>query len=118
MNYETLLMQQIYQTYDVDWMGDEIKDPSDLTRHHIIKREKNGESDVSNYALLTTDSHHLIHYLEENYHDCYVYLNNMFLELNRSLKPPTIEYYEKVKLILKKVKKDIKNKRRFASHKR
>ena len=42
----------------------------------------------------------------------------MFLELNRSLKAPTKEYYENVKIIIKKAKKDMKNKKRFGNHKR
>ena len=45
-----------------------------------------------------------------NYNKEYNYLNSKFLELNRSLKPPTIEYYEDVHRIIKSVKKRIKNK--------
>ena len=106
------LMMIIFNTNKVDWMGDEIKSLSDLTCHHIVKKEDGGESDISNYALLTISSHRLLHYLEDNYHNSYVYLNNKFLELNRSLKEPTIEFFEEIKRVLKKVKKDIKNNRR------
>ena len=102
----------IYETYEVDWMGDSFSDPSQLTRHHIIKRERGGENGVSNYALLTQKSHILLHYLEENYYKAYLLLNQLFLSLNRSLKPPTPEYYEKVRSVIKKVKKDIKNSKR------
>ncbi len=111
MNEDTKFMCKIYETYDVDWMGAPIKN-NNLTRHHIVKKEDGGESDVSNYALLTISSHRLLHYLEDNYHNSYVYLNNKFLELNRSLKEPTIEFFEEIKQVLKKVKKDIKNNRR------
>lgn len=112
MNQDVKLMLNIYETYDLDWMGDEIKDVNLLTRHHIIKKEDGGENGISNYALLTERSHHLLNYLEEN--DVYDFnlINNMLLELNRSLLPPTIEYYERMRSILKKVRKNIKNKRR------
>ena len=72
------IMTNIFNTYDVDWMGEKINDPSDLTCHHIVKKEKDGDSDISNYALLTSASHRLLHYLEDNYHDKYVYLNKIF----------------------------------------
>ena len=113
MNSDIEFMIQIYNTYDIDWMGDEIKSPSSLTRHHIIKRENEGEDDINNYALLTNDSHHLMHYMEDKNYKDYCELNNLFLELNRSMMPPTSEYFEKVRSIIKKVRKEIKyNKRR------
>ena len=108
MNSDIEFMMKIYNTYDIDWMGDEIKSPSSLTRHHIIKREDGGENGISNYALLTNNSHHLMHYMEENNYKAYCELNSLFLELNRSMMPPTAEYYERVKSIIKKVKKEIK----------
>ena len=112
MNQDLELMIKIYETYDVDWMGDEIKNLSDLTRHHIIKKEHGGENGISNYALLTKRSHSLLHYLEDNYNSEYNYLNSLFLELNRSLKKPTSEYYEKIRVVMKRVKKEIKNEKR------
>ena len=111
MNEDINFMIKIYGTYKYDWMGDEFKSPNDLTRHHIVKREDGGENGISNYALLTKSSHILIHYLEDNYNKEYNYLNSKFLELNRSLKPPTIEYYEDIHRVIKSVKKRIKNKK-------
>ena len=108
MNSDLELMIKIYGTCDVDWMGDEIKSPSNLTRHHIIKKEDGGENEISNYALLTNESHHLIHYLEDNNYKAYCLLNNMFLDLNRSSMPPTKEYFNNIRVIIKKVKKEIK----------
>lgn len=112
MNQDIEYMMKIYDTYKYDWMGDEIKNPSNLTRHHIIKREKGGKDVISNYALLTDNSHQLIHYLEIKDHNSYINLNELFLELNRSNMPPTSEYEDEVKRIIKKVKKDIKNSKR------
>ena len=112
MNEDIIKMLDIYKTYEFDWMGQKIESLSDLTRHHIVKKQYDGMDDINNYALLTTYSHHLIHYLEDNYYKEYVELNKLFKELNLSLEPPTTEYYEKVRRILKRVKKDMKNKNR------
>ena len=112
MNQDIEIMQKIYGTYELDWMGDKINYPSDLTRHHIIKKENDGDNDISNYALLTKSSHSLLHFLESNYNSDYKLLNELFLELNRSESVPNNEYYDKIRLIMKKVKKSIKNKRR------
>lgn len=112
MNEDIEFMMRIYNTYEVDWMGDPIKSPSDLTRHHIVKQEDGGENNISNYALLTRNSHALVNFLEEHYPQAYEELNRLFLALNRSVKPPTEEYYEKVRRIVKRVKKTIKNTKR------
>ena len=112
MNEDVKEMINIYQTFDIDWMGDRINSLSDLTRHHIVKKQYDGVDDISNYALLTTYSHHLIHFLEDKYSKEYKYINELFLELNDSKKPPSEEYFNKILGVLKRVKKDIKNNRR------
>lgn len=112
MNDDISIMMKIYNTFDIDWMGDVIGSLSDLTRHHIVKKEKGGIDDISNYALLTRKSHELLHYLEDNYYSEYVKLNYLFLMLNRTNKTPTSDYFETIKSIMKKVRKGIKNKRR------
>ena len=117
MNEDIELMMKMYNTYEVDWMGDIITSLSSLTRHHIVKKENGGINDISNYALLTENSHHLLHFLEENYYEDYISLNRLFLELNRGLCPPDVKYYEKVRKIVKKVKKSIKNSRRIRNKK-
>ena len=112
MNEDIELMLKIYEPNGLDWMGNEIKSLFDLTRHHIIKRENGGIDDISNYALLTKDSHILLHYLEINYNSAYIKLQQLFTNLNESVDKPQKEYYDEVGNILKKVKKDIKNKKR------
>ena len=37
MNEDIDYMIKLYKTTDLDWMGDKINNPCDLTRHHIIK---------------------------------------------------------------------------------
>ncbi len=118
MNEEIELMVRIYNTYEVDWMGDNFDDINELTRHHIVKKCDGGENGISNYALLTHKSHILLHYFEEHYNNDYQILNEMFLKLNRSLNPPSVEYYEKVKAILKRLKKRIKNQKRLSKGKK
>ena len=112
MNSETKLMIKTYETNELDWMGDKIKSPSDLTVHHIIKKEHGGENKASNYALLSQNSHRLLHYFEQYYPKEYNELNNMFLALNRSGKPPNVEYYKAVRAIVKRLCKKIKNENR------
>ena len=112
MNEDIEKMINIYNTYEYDWMGDKINTPNDLTRHHIVKKQYDGESNISNYALLTSSSHHLIHFLETNYNKEYKNINELLLNLNRSGKPPTEDYFNEMNGIIKKVKKSIKNKNR------
>jgi len=113
MNQDIELMIKIYNTNKVDWLGYEINSPSDLTRHHIIKKEKGGEDNINNYALLTKESHILLHFMENSYNAAYIKLQQLFIELNKSMKEPKLEYYNEVNKILKKIKKDIKNKKRI-----
>lgn len=111
MNSDIKLMMKIYNTYDVDWMGDKISGGNPLTRHHIVKKENGGRDDISNYALLTEQSHRLLNFMEYQYYAEYSELNRMFLELNRSLCPPTSEYFIKVSQILKHIRREIKSNR-------
>ena len=113
VNEDIEFMARLYKTYEMDWLGDPIESIRELTRHHIVKREHGGENGISNYALLTSDSHEFIHYLEDNYYNEYVNLNRLFLELNRSVSPPSEEYYEEVRRIAKRIRKSIKNKKRL-----
>jgi hypothetical protein len=118
MNEDIKRMIEIYNTKDIDWMGDKITSLSDLTKHHIKKKQYDGEDTIDNYALLTTSSHHLIHYLEEKYYKDYLNINNLFIKLNQSKKKPDLDYYKDINIILKRIKKDIKNKRRNRDIKR
>ena len=111
MNDDIKFMCRIYGTSDVDWMGAKIVN-NNLTRHHIVKKEDGGENGISNYALLTPESHHLLNYLEDNYVSDFNEINELLLSLNRSVKPPTKEYYEEMNAILKRVRKKLKNERR------
>lgn len=104
MKSDVRLMLQIYQTKDKDWMGYEISKNNVITRHHIFKRVYGGDNDISNYALLIVKSHQYLHTLEKTDHEIYLQLNQLFRELNESMKPPTEEYYQRVDKVLKRVR--------------
>lgn len=105
MNNDIKLMLKIYKTTSVDWLGADIKNLNKITRHHIVKRENGGENSISNYALLTPESHELLNTIEINDKPTYDYLNYLFLTLNRSLNPPTGLYFKEVRDTLREYKK-------------
>ena len=76
----------------------------------LMSKKDFTQADV--YALLTPESHHLLNYLEDNYVSDFNEINELLLSLNRSVKPPTKEYYEEMNAILKRVRKKLKNERR------
>ena len=104
VNSDIKIMLVIYQTTEYDWLGDKIHDVNKLTKHHIMKKELGGENGVSNYALLTPKSHKLVHLLEEKDPALFENINLLFLELNRSMQPPTENYYKRINNILRKNK--------------
>ena len=112
MNEDIEEMINIYDTRKIDWIGDSIKTLSDLTRHHIVKKQYGGDNSVNNYALLTTSSHHFIHEIETKYNKEYIYINNLFMDLNESKNPPDKDYYDKILPVIKRIRKRIKNEKR------
>lgn len=109
MNYDIEFMLQIYQTYEYDWLGDKINNINKLTKHHIVKKEHGGENGISNYALLTGKSHKLIHLVEEEDPDLFAEINALFLELNRSVQPPTEDYYRRMDRLVSRISKKTKS---------
>ena len=112
MNYDIRLMLDIYKTYELDWFGEKITNPEKLTRHHIVKKEDGGENGISNYALLMPSSHQYINYLEEHDPETFNMINEMFLELNRSILPPTKDYYYQMDRIKKRKHINVNKKKR------
>ena len=89
--------------WNIDWMGYLITENNPLTFHHIIKKADGGEMSVENGALLTQDAHNELNVIEQKYPSTYIELNKLFAELNISGKPPTEEYWHKLRLILSKM---------------
>lgn len=98
-------MIEVYGNYC--WMNEMwIPKPKEiLTYHHILEKRNGGKVVWENGALLSGGSHHYLNYLDYEYHRIYNELNGMFYDLNRTFMPPTEDYYEEVKRILKKVDK-------------
>ncbi len=75
-----------------------------LTFHHILEKRNGGKVIWENGALISLYSHEYLNYLDREYHRLYNDLNCLFYELNKTYKPPTEDYYNEVKLVLKKAK--------------
>lgn len=102
MNKDIKKMLKIYKTIDRDWLGFKINKKDILTRHHIIKKVHWEINDISNYAILTEQSHQLLHKIENENLSLYNELNRLFMKLNQSQQPVTEEYYEEVSKVLKR----------------
>ena len=90
--------------YQVDWMGYPITSENPLTFHHIIKKADGGEMVKENGALLTIKAHSELNTIELKYPDTYKELNNLFIKLNQTGKPPTEEYWAELRDILSKAR--------------
>lgn len=75
-----------------------------LTGHHIIPLRDKGETIWENIALLSNDSHIFFNYIEKIAPNVSKELNGLFIELNRTYAPPTVDYEEEVKMVLKRVR--------------
>ena len=75
-----------------------------LTGHHIIPVRDNGHTEWENIALLSAISHNYFNYIERINPKVAKELNDLFYELNRTYAPPTIEYFDEVEYVLKKVR--------------
>lgn len=107
MKEPLITMLRIYKPLElgVDWMDYKIYRTSDLIFHHIVEARNGGRRVLENGAILVRSSHNYLNYLDLYHHGCYEDLNYLFKELNSTMLPPTPEYYEEVRYILRKVKK-------------
>lgn len=74
-----------------------------LTGHHIIPIRQKGKTEWENIALLSNDSHIYFNYIERIAPNLAHELNGLFYELNRTYAPPTVDYEEEVKRVLRRV---------------
>lgn len=95
----------IYKPEGIDWMEYKLSRNNPYTYHHIIEKRNGGRRTLDNGAILTQYAHRYLNLLDMKYHDYYSELNSLFLFLNRTNQPPTEEYYEEVRKVLKKVKR-------------
>ena len=75
-----------------------------LTGHHIIPVRDNGKTEWENIALLSNNSHIYFNQIERIAPDIAHELNILFYELNRTFAPPTLDYEEEVRRVLKRVR--------------
>ena len=86
-------MIYIYKPNGYDWMGTPITKSNPLTYHHIIKR-KDGETSISNGALLTKSSHRKLNMLMTKDPDLFDEWQWLFYAINESLTKPSYAYIE------------------------
>ena len=92
-------MIKIYKPDGYDWMGTPITKTNPLTYHHIIKRNE-GDTTISNGALLTKSSHRKLNMLETRDKDLYDEWQWLFYAINYSFTkplPPYVEMMEELK---------------------
>lgn len=75
-----------------------------LTGHHIIPVRDNGKTEWENIALLSNDSHIYFNYIERIAPNIAHELNYLFYELNKTYAPPTLDYEDEVKRLLRKLR--------------
>lgn len=101
------LKQEMIKVYGLKCWLNELWIPNKkdiLTYHHILEVRNGGKVKWENGALLSLYRHDYLNYLDLYYHSIYNELNGLFYDLNRTYAPPTDEYYEEVKRVLRRIK--------------
>lgn len=91
---------KIYKPLNLDWMNYKVIRPSDITYHHIIKKEHGGLYTLENGALLTSTAHQYLHIIEYKEIKIYDMLNKMFEIINKQRHAPTQEQREIIEYLL------------------
>lgn len=98
-------MLEIYIPYsNLDWMNYKLV-RTELTYHHIVKKEDKGKSEISNGALIMPVAHQYLHLIECLDIDTYIALNNLFKIVNTQGYEPTREQRELIEYLLKEFEK-------------
>lgn len=94
-------MLKIYKPIsNLDWMNYKLI-KSDITFHHIIKREDGGGRDIENGALLMPVAHQYLHLIEYKDIETYNAINKIFKYVNQQKSEPTLEQREIIEYLLK-----------------
>lgn len=106
MNKITKEMLHIYKPLsNLDWLNYKIVRKSDLTFHHIVKRENGGKKELSNGALLIPVAHQYLHLIEYKDIATYNAINKIFTYVNQQQYEPTREQREIIEYLLKEFEK-------------
>ena len=89
------------------WMGYKLSKKNKFTYHHILEQRNGVHETIENGAILTNKAHSDLNEMESHILKLYRTLNSLFIELNKTNKPPTIEYYKEVYDILIEARKHI-----------
>lgn len=94
-------MLKIYKPYsNMDWLNYKII-RSDMTAHHIIKKEHGGLLKIDNLAPLRSVSHSYLHIIEFKDIETYNAINKMFKYINQQRYEPTLEQREIIEYFLR-----------------
>lgn len=98
-------MLEIYIPYsNLDWMNYKLI-RTELTYHHIVKKEDKGKTEISNGALIMPIAHQYLHLIECLDIETYIALNNLFKIVNKQGYEPTREQRELIEYLLKEFEK-------------
>lgn len=99
-------MLEIYGDYC--WMGYTVCRKNQYTYHHMRERRNGGKVTIDNGAILSHAAHNDLNTMEQVKPYYYKELNDLFYALNRTQAPPTKEYFEEVKKLLRSASRYIK----------
>ena len=95
-----VIMSYIYNTNEFDWMNFVVTDKNQLTFHHIVERKNGGRALLDNGALVTNFAHQLLNILDQYCQKAYNDLQEVFIKINESKNPPTLEMIQRIDEIL------------------
>lgn len=85
-------MLKIYKPLSgMDWMNYRIVRKTDMTAHHIQKKEDGGKLEMPNIALLLPHAHQYLHLIECRDYKTYIAINKLFKYINQQGYEPTLE---------------------------
>lgn len=97
----------VFQPRQIDWMGYELRSITDLTFHHIDKKEHGGHLTFDNGALLRGDTaHEYLHIIESRDLDMYIYINNLLKNINTQGYNPTKRQLLAIRAILEQFERE------------
>ncbi len=85
------------------FMGYTVTRDNPITFHHVRKSCEKGKRTIKNGAALTQSAHEDLNMIEMTIPKYYEELNELFKYLISTRRPPTLEYYNEVRIILLKV---------------
>ena len=102
-------MLKIYKPISsLDWLNYKIVRKSDMTFHHILKKQHGGKLEMANGALLMPVAHQYLHIIESADIDTYITINKIFGFINQQGYEPTAEQREIIEFLLRQFESEHK----------